>query len=68
MEEAILAAESRAQELESTLNDPQFYARRAADARGVAATLEVARAEVSRLYARWAELEAVESQESAGHG
>ena len=56
MEAAILAAETRVQELESTLNDPEFHATRSREAHGLLADLEVARAEVTRLYERWQEL------------
>ena len=68
MEEVILGAESQVQKLEATLNDPAFYATRAAEAPRWVAELEAARAEVARLYARWEELEAVESAQSAGQG
>jgi len=56
METAILAAEARVQELESTLNDPEFHATRSREARGLIADLEAAKAEVARLYERWHEL------------
>jgi ATP-binding cassette subfamily F protein uup len=56
IEPAILAAESRVQELETTLNDPEFHARRSGDARALIAELETAKAEVTRLYDRWHEL------------
>ncbi len=56
MEAAILAAESRAAELEATLNDPSFYATRAKEGPALIAELEAAKAEVARLYARWEEL------------
>lgn len=59
METAILAAESRVGELESVLNDPAFFATRAAESPRVVAELEAARAEVARLYSRWQELDAV---------
>jgi ABC transport system ATP-binding/permease protein len=59
IEAAILAAESRLHELEAMLNDPAFYATRAADAPGVVAELDAARTEVTRLYHRWQELDAV---------
>ena len=58
MEAAILAAETRVQELESTLNDPQFHATRSRDARGLIADLDQTKAEVTRLYERWQELAA----------
>ena len=56
MEEAIVAAETRVQELETTLNDPQFHATRSREAHGLIAELETTRAEVTRLYQRWEEL------------
>jgi ABC transport system ATP-binding/permease protein len=56
MEAAILAAESTVQKLESTLNDPEFHATRSREARGLIAELEAAKAEVTRLYDRWHEL------------
>jgi len=56
MEAAIVAAEERVQELEATLNDPAFFATRAADSPRIIAELEHARAGVARLYARWDEL------------
>jgi ATP-binding cassette subfamily F protein uup len=59
MEEAILVAEAKAAELEALLNDPEFYVKRASDAAGISSELEAAKAEVAKLYARWAELEAV---------
>jgi ATP-binding cassette subfamily F protein uup len=59
MEEAILAAETRVQELEATLNDVNFYATRAAEAPKLIADMETAKAEVARLYARWEELAAI---------
>ena len=61
MEATILAAETRVQELETTLNDPNFYSTRAADAPRIVADLESARAEVAKLYARWEELAAIHS-------
>ena len=56
MEAAIVAAETRVQELETTLNDPQFHATRSREAAGLVAELETAKAEVTRLYERWEEL------------
>ncbi len=56
MEAAILAAETRVRELETTLNDPEFHATRSREAHGLIADLEAARAEVLRLYDRWQEL------------
>ncbi|MGO8676656.1 MAG: ABC-F family ATP-binding cassette domain-containing protein [Limisphaerales bacterium] len=56
MEAAILAAEQRVRELETTLNDPEFHATRSREARQLIADLDAARAEVARLYDRWQEL------------
>ncbi len=58
MESAILAAEARVLELETTLNDPAFHATRSREAHGLVADLEAARGEVTRLYTRWQELAA----------
>jgi ATP-binding cassette subfamily F protein uup len=59
MEAAIMLVESRVHELETTLNNPTFYATRAVDAPRLVAELEAARAEAARLYARWQELDAI---------
>jgi ATP-binding cassette subfamily F protein uup len=59
MEAAILAAESKVSELQSALNDPATYKERAAEVPAMVASLDGARAEVERLYARWQELEAL---------
>jgi ATP-binding cassette subfamily F protein uup len=56
MEAAIMAAESRVQELETTLNDPQFHATRSREAVGLLSELETAKVEVTRLYERWEDL------------
>ena len=56
MEAAIMAAEMRVQELEITLNDPEFHATRSRAAHGLIAELETAKAEVAKLYERWEEL------------
>jgi ATP-binding cassette subfamily F protein uup len=58
MEASIVSAETRVQEIETTLNDPEFHAARSRDAHGLIADLEAARAEVTRLYERWHELAA----------
>ena len=59
MEAAILTAEARVAEFEKTLNDPGFYVTRAKEAPGLIAELNASKAEVSRLYARWSELEQI---------
>jgi len=56
MEAAIVTAETQVQELETTLNDPEFHATRSREAVGLIAELETAKAEVTRLYQRWEEL------------
>ncbi len=56
IEETILSAEKSVEELETTLNDPAFYAARATEAPELIKKLDSAKAEVSRLYARWEEL------------
>ena len=56
MEAAILTAENRVQEIETTLNDPDFHATRSREARGMIAELEKAKTEVTHLYDRWHEL------------
>jgi ATP-binding cassette subfamily F protein uup len=58
MEAAILAAETRVQEIETTLNDPGFHATRSREAAGLIAELETAKTDVTRLYERWEELSA----------
>jgi ATP-binding cassette subfamily F protein uup len=65
MEAAILAAETRVQELETTLNDPEFHATRSREARGLITDLEAARLEVARLYERWEKLAATSTQNNA---
>ncbi len=59
IEAAIQAAEARAAELETALNDPEFYVTRAKEAPEFIAGLEAAKAEVARLYARWEELDRI---------
>ncbi len=61
METAIHEVEAKVAELESTLNDPQFYATRSREASALLNDLEAAKAEVARLYARWAELDKIVS-------
>jgi len=56
MEATILAAETRVQEIETTLNDPHFHATRSREAAGLITELETAKNDVTRLYERWEEL------------
>jgi ATP-binding cassette subfamily F protein uup len=57
MEQAILEAETAVQSCERAVEDPAVASNAAALQERYAA-LEAARAEVDRLYSRWAELEA----------
>lgn len=58
--EAVLeAAEAEKARLEALLAEPSLYAERGEEVPGLLAAAEAARSEVERLYARWAELEAV---------
>ena len=59
MEAAIHAAEKRVTEIQTTLNDANFYATRGGEASRLIDELEQTNAEITRLYARWAELEAL---------
>ena len=59
IEAAILAAESRAESLQATLNDPAIYKERSAEVPRLVAELDASRAEVEKLYARWQELESL---------
>lgn len=61
IEATILAAETHVTELDATLNDPAFYVTRSQEASAKITELEEARKEVTRLYARWEELEAVKA-------
>src|SRR5262249_31848297 len=56
MEDAIVVAEQRVAELETTVQDPAVFKERAAEVPALVAALDAARAEVERLYARWEEL------------
>jgi ATP-binding cassette subfamily F protein uup len=59
MEDTILAAEEAVAALEQQLNDPEFQAKHFAEIPALVAKLDAAKAEVARLYGRWAELEAI---------
>jgi ATP-binding cassette subfamily F protein uup len=59
IEDTIAAAEARVAALEATLSDPAVFKDRPTEVAGLIAELDAARAEVERLFARWAELDAV---------
>lgn len=56
IEPAIQAAEEKVAEGNALLNDPGFYATRAAEAPELIRKLDASKSEVARLYARWEEL------------
>ncbi len=56
IENVIIGREKRVTELEVLLNDPQFFVIRSQEAAARIEELEMAKAEVVRLYARWEEL------------
>lgn len=62
MEESILAAEEKVQELEATLNDPDFHINRFQEIPALLESLEKAKADCAALYTRWETLEAIASQ------
>ncbi|MFT3698107.1 MAG: ATP-binding cassette domain-containing protein [Kofleriaceae bacterium] len=59
MEDTIMSAEAKVQDLEATLQDPAVFKDRAAEVPALVAQLDAARIEVTRLYARWEELSAI---------
>jgi ATP-binding cassette subfamily F protein uup len=59
MEESILAAEEKVQELEATLNDPDFHFNRFQEIPALLESLEKAKADCAALYTRWETLEAI---------
>jgi ABC transport system ATP-binding/permease protein len=59
MEAAIEVAETRVRDLEATLSDPAVFKDRPTEVQTLVASLDAARAEVERLFARWQELEAI---------
>ncbi len=59
MEDAIAAAEAEVAELEEIFGRPDFHATHGRQSDALVARLDAARAEVARLYDRWAELEEI---------
>ena len=66
IEEGILAAEEKVAEMEQKLNDSDFFVEHYEEATRLADEVEPARQEVSRLYDRWQELEAIKAGERQG--
>ena len=59
MEEVILTAEMKVEELEALLNDPEIHTTRFTELPGLVEKLEKAKAATAKLYSRWEELEAL---------
>ena len=59
MEEVILTAEGKVEELEALLNDPEMHTTRFTELPGLVEKLEKAKAATAKLYSRWEELEAL---------
>jgi ATP-binding cassette subfamily F protein uup len=59
IEDTIAAAEAKVAELEATLSDPAVFKDRPTEVQDLIGSLEAARAEVERLFARWQELDAL---------
>ncbi len=66
MEETILNAEEEAAVIETSLQDPSFFANRSAEAPALAEKLADLRANIQRLYDRWEELDTI--RRSGGTG
>ncbi len=65
MESAIMMKEEKIAVTDATINDPDFYLTRAAEAPALIAALEAQRKEVQDLYTRWEQLEAVRQESAA---
>jgi ABC transport system ATP-binding/permease protein len=59
MEASILTAEQQVEELQTLLDDPQFYITRGAEAPALMQQLEEQKVAITALYQRWEELEAI---------
>ncbi|MCP5531614.1 MAG: ABC-F family ATP-binding cassette domain-containing protein [Akkermansiaceae bacterium] len=64
MEDTILRAEDEAATFEADINDPAFQAENYAEIPGLVEKLDARKAEIARLYDRWAELEALREETS----
>jgi ATP-binding cassette subfamily F protein uup len=63
IEDTIAAAEARVASLETTLSDPAVFKDRPTEVQTLVASLDAARADVERLFARWQELDAIAQTE-----
>ena len=59
IEDAISAAEQKVSSLELAVQDPALFKSGGAEVQAMLAELEVAKADVERLFARWQELDAI---------
>ena len=64
MEAAILTAEEEVERLHNLFADPEFYQKHGHEWQELETQQELAKNEVTRLYSRWEELEAIRSQSS----
>ena len=64
MEANILAAEKEVSDLEATFAAPDFYTKQRAEMLDLETQLKIARDKVAHLYARWHELEVMQSVRS----
>ena len=58
MEATIQAVEKKVAEIQTTLDDPQFYVTRSQEAAGLMSEMEAHQAEIAALYERWEQLTA----------
>ncbi|MEY4484568.1 MAG: hypothetical protein RL693_2020 [Verrucomicrobiota bacterium] len=61
IEDSIHAHEKKAADIDTVLNDPNFYVTRSQEASGLISDLEATKAKVLKLYERWEELEKIAS-------
>jgi ATP-binding cassette subfamily F protein uup len=61
IEDAIAKAEAKVKQLEATLSDPSLFKDRPTEVQTIIASLEAARGDVERLFARWQELDAIKA-------
>ncbi len=66
MEESILEAEEKVSQLEAEFNAPDFYEKHAENWKELEEDLQNMKSQVSKLYERWEELEAIKSASEQG--